>query len=258
MRGVLCLFFAISFFASLLGCGQEGDEQETVPPEVTFVNWGSFLDLREGDIVPGNATFTVGFSKVMEWVEINVSGAEGTTRLTGNQAEWILKPWWPSIGTPTPYDILTRPAEPCFSPIPEGSHTLMVTGRDKSGRNLEGFEPINFTAMGPDCGPPGINGSKCDPRDGATDVDPQQYKEKLVIEFDQQMPEVKVFSTEPEFPYMAELSADNKELIISFADGYTMPGGTTFCIQLVGSDMAGIMFGSWPEPEEYSFTTKAE
>jgi hypothetical protein len=89
-------------------------------------------------------------------------------------------------------------------------------------------------------------------------VDPQQYKEKLVIEFDQQMPEVKVFSTEPEFPYMAELSADNKELIISFADGYTMPGGTTFCIQLVGSDMAGIMFGSWPEPEEYSFTTKAE
>ena len=79
MRGVLCLFFAISFFASLLGCGQEGDEQETVPPEVTYVNWGSSLDLREGDIVPGNATFTVGFSKVTESVEINVSGAERTT-----------------------------------------------------------------------------------------------------------------------------------------------------------------------------------
>jgi len=249
LRKVLCLFFTISLLASLLGCGDEEDEQE--PPRVTYVKWCDMHDLREADLIPV-ATINVGFSKAMGWVEVDVSGAKGTTHLNRDKAEWV--PHWPTKATP--YDMLTQPADPCYSPISEGSHTLMITGRDKSGQELEGFEPINFTVLPPECDPPGIYGSECDPRDGATNVDPQRYREKIEVEFDEPMQEVRVFSTEPEFPYTAELAPDKRTLVISFADGYTMPAGTRFCIQLVGSDMAGIMFGNWPEPEEYSFTTK--
>jgi hypothetical protein len=245
MREVLCLFFTISILASLSGCGDEEDEQE--PPRVTYVSIG------EGDIAPSYVVITVRFSKEMEWVEINVSEVAGITYLlTRNKAEWRVK--WPRI--PSPYDILSQTAYPWYGPIPEGSHTLMITGRDRSGEELEGFEPINFTVIPPGHSPPGIYGSECDPRDGATNVDPQQYKEKLVIGFNESMSEVKVLSTEPEFPYTAELIAEARKLIISFAQGYTMPEGTAFRIELVGVDLTNTAFDSWPEPEVYSFTTK--
>ena len=253
MRLIVAALFicAIGFFAFLSGCDREtGEEADPGPPKVTFVN------LDEGGRLPGNAIIVVTFSSEMEWVKIAVSGADGNVHLSGSQAEWA------AIDTnrlhpPPPYDILSQPVGPCYGPMSPGPHTLTITGQNKSGQELEEFKPISFFAVSLDCAPPAIYDKECDPVNGAADVDPQKYSEKLVIKFHDLMAEVKVFQTEPEFPYTVEVSTDATELIISFTDGYTMPEKTRFTIELVGTDRAGNAFASWPKPEVYSFVTMA-
>jgi len=73
---------------------------------------------------------------------------------------------------------------------------------------------------------------------------------------------VKVFATNPEFPFTEELSADRRTLTISLLNGYTMPYDTNFTIKLFGASVGCrplIKYPHYnnchPEPAEYSFKT---
>lgn len=246
MRRYIRLRFAIGFLVLALGCGEE-KPKEVGPPKII-----STVPLA-GGIIASNSAINVAFDREMSQVEINVSGEEGHTHLAANQATWI--PLRSSLSTQSAYDILSRPAGPCWGPMDKGPHTFTVTGVDKNGQELEDFGPVNFSVVHPDCMPPGIYGEKCEPANGAIEVDPERYREKLIVAFDEPMAEVKVFSTDPEFHFTAELSEDSMSLIISFSGGYTMPAGTKFSIELVGADLAGHAFGTWPKPDVYSFVT---
>jgi hypothetical protein len=103
--------------------------------------------------------------------------------------------------------------------------------------------------------PTTIVGDKCDPKDGSSDINPQDYQEKITVAFNEQMAEVTVHDTNPKFPFTTELDKDT--LIIKFQDGYIMPKNTHFTIWLVGKDPAGNLLQkcSGCYIAEYSFTT---
>lgn len=106
-----------------------------------------------------------------------------------------------------------------------------------------------------------VVGNKCDPADGSSDVNPQDYQdyqdyqEKIRIAFSEPMSEVTVYATDPKFPFTTELN--NDIFTIRFADGYEMPKGTSFTIWLIGKDLAGIDLQKCRgcNIAEYSFTT---
>ena len=133
---------------------------------------------------------------------------------------------------------------------------------DIFGQELEGFEPINFTLVPPDYVRPFILGDECEPEDGETEVDPEEYSEKLVIVFTEIVVDVEVVATQPQFPFTAEVN--EAIFTISFLDGYTMPYDTKFSIELSGADLAGNSVMGYdiekcePKPPEYSFTTKKQ
>jgi hypothetical protein len=210
MRAYLCLLIAISSSVLMLGCEEEKEELiPLVPPKVVNTN------PKEGDKIRGNASIIATFSKKMKFAEISVSGAEGVTTLKDATAVWM-------------------PSQP-MSP---GTYTLMITGADMSGQELVGFEPITFE-VGFDTEPhPGIDNDKSDPKDGAIDVDPESYSEKLVVSFNEPVSEVKVVKTDPEFPFTTELIYGWMTLEIRF-QGYNMPNNTKFTIVLDATDMAG-------------------
>ena len=92
--------------------------------------------------------------------------------------------------------------------------------------------------------------------DGAVDVDPAEYAEKLLLVFNEPLVEVEVLSTRPEFPFTAELIQnvdilETKSLEIKFLD-YTMPRGKMFIIAVKAMDLAGNS-----AQLEYSFATIA-
>jgi len=115
-------------------------------------------------------------------------------------------------------------------------HTLTVTDKDMFGQEIEGFIPINFVVIPPDCPKPRIDGNKSDPKDGAKDVPPKKFTGKLDVVFDRRLSKVKVINTTPSFPFVEEVSSEglSTTLTISFLDGYVMPYDTVFTIELVG------------------------
>lgn len=284
MWNIFCLTFVASFFVFMLGC-DEDISSEVGPPEVLNVSVGGRLPpgwssgLSEGSaIFSGSGEIIATFSKEMEWVEIDISCAMGATTLepNGKKAVWkhasikygdlgfdtsdieILE-WWLSKSVPPDF------AETWILGlyIPPGEHTLTINGADKSGQELEGFNPINFTVFGPDMDPPMIDDDRCDPKNGAENVDPQEYMERIAVTFDEAMSRANVFATDPGFPFNEEISADGKSLIISFSDEYSMPYNTEFTIKSTGVDMAGTQLSlirydikhCEPERAIYSFTT---
>ena len=102
---------------SLVSCAKE--LHEPLPPEIVSIN------ISEGQRIVGNETIIVEFSKEMESVSIEVSGALGATSLTGKTAEWT-----PSMD------------------ISLGTHTLIITGTDETGYDLEETISIGFIVMG--------------------------------------------------------------------------------------------------------------
>lgn len=102
-----------------------------------------------------------------------------------------------------------------------------------------------------------VVGDKCDPADGSSEVNPKNYRDKIVIAFSELMSEVTVYATEPKFSYTTELN--NDVFIINFKDGYIMPKGTRFTVWLRGTDLAGIELEKCEgcHIAEYSFTTIA-
>jgi len=134
------------------------------------------VSIEEGAKIAGNMPITVNFSKEMKAVDIEVSGATGTTTL---DPEGWKATWTPSTA------------------IPEGTHILTITGTDTEDQELEEFEPISFTALPPDTTPPDIDAAACEPKNGEIDIDPQKLT-TIKIVFTEEMSEAKVDSFEPE------------------------------------------------------------
>lgn len=279
-----CLILIIGFFALISGCDEDANTQETETPKVLSVSVGGELPpgwsnhLKEGSLVfPGTDTIVADFSKRMEWAEIDISCATGTTTLdsNGEKAVWeAASVKYSDLGFDSSdigilEEVLDREVPPDFAETwtialypPAGIHTLTINGADAFGQELK-FTPINFTVTPLDMDPPMIGDSKCDPRNGAENVDPQKYAGKIVIAFDEAMSEVDILDTDPEFPFNERLSADSKALVISFGSGYTMPYNTKFTVKLTGLDLAGTrlllirydIYNCEPERVIYSFTT---
>jgi hypothetical protein len=219
MRAYLCLLIAISSLVFMLGCEEE-EKEDLEPPKVV-----NTLPMA-GDQIPPNAIISVIFSKQMKSVEISVSDAEGITKLQGKTATWT------SVSDMLP-----------------GAHTLTVIGTDIHGQELVGFTPVEF-GVSDECSlPPEFDNDMCDPKNGAIDVEPESYQEKLVVAFNEPLSKAKVVATDPKFPFTAELMDDGRTLEIKFRK-YIMPNNTKFTITLDVADLA-----SNGATLEYSFTT---
>ena len=250
MRGLFCLLLVISFLALMSGCDEDTTPLEHPLRVVSVAPSG-------GDIAT-NSIISVTFNNAMESVRIYVLDSPwnpcftltGATHFIGGKtATWTAGGEWESF-------------------MPAGEITLMITGTDIFGQELEEYGPISFTMHHPDCAPcmlcmpPRIVGNECDPQDGETGVDPEKYSEEIIIVFSESMGNVEVVDTDPLFNFTANLN--ERAFTISFLDGYTMPYETRYSIELSGADLAGnsIMGYDWekcePELPEYSFTTKAE
>jgi hypothetical protein len=238
----------------MLGC----DENHT-PEELELLRVFD-VSVREGAKIATNQNITVTFNKKMESVEISITCAAGNTVLdsNGRKATWISLPYSPPGFETLPWAL--------WDGIPPGPHTLTVTGTDVFGQELQGFAPINFIVLGPDCHAPGIADDKCDPKPDST-VDPQKYPNKLTIVFDgeagNRVTNIKVVNTRPRFPFTEELSPDGLTFTIWLLDGYMMPYNTKFDIMFVGKSGCLPMHGfsptdCQPVPVNYSFKTMAK
>ncbi len=185
------------------------------------------LTISEGMEIPANAPITAIFSRQMTHVDIKVTGTTGTTILSGDGKSAT---WTPS------------------QDMAQGAHTLTITGRDTFDQELE-ILTITFKAIAPDRIPPAIVDAKCDPKNGATGIDPDAYRE-IVIAFNEAVVSAKVTATDPEFRFSSRFKADHTALVISLMS-YRFPNETTCTVGIRAADLAG------NEAElKYSFTTK--
>ena len=220
---IFALLTAASMLIWIAGCGDDVEEEEKgPPPEVKAIS------ITEGAQVAGNTAITITFSKAMSSVDVTVTGATGAVTVDGKVATW----------KPSP-------------DMPQGAHTLTGSGTDMEDQSVD-FGPVNFTAAAADNEPPTLNGGACDPKDGATGVDPAGYPEKIVIAITDNVgvASAKVTAAEPEFNFTEEL-ADGK-LTVNFLK-YSMPNETEFNITVEAKDGAGNT-----AELEYSFTTMAK
>ncbi len=114
MRGFAFVLQGVLLCLLLTCCTEDIIEPE--PPEVTYVS------VSPGVEVANDQTIVVTFSKKMESVSIDVSGATGDTSLIGTTATW----------TPS-------------GAMPPGDHTLTITGQDEFDLDLDFI--ISFTVM---------------------------------------------------------------------------------------------------------------
>ena len=220
MRKYLCPITVIRLLAFLPGCDEDEPVVDSEPPKVVSTN------PEEGWRVAGNAQFIVTFNRPMDSVEIAVSGVKGTTHVAGNRATWV-----------------------AVSPMSPGQYRLTATGTDMHGQKLAEDVSINFVVGF--CGPffPQIVDDECKPKNGATGVDPQEYREGIILVFDKEVLEVKIISTDPEFLFTTELTHNYKVLEIKFHE-FTMPNNTKFTLILEPVGLAGNK-----AELKYSFTT---
>jgi len=132
MRKTFCLLFVISFFVFILGCDEDIALEE--PPKVVGVS------VEEGPVF-SFYPITVTFSREMESVEISVSSSSCPATTTLDSTRKIAT--WRQFYVPPGLD--EEWAIPLLMPV--GKHTLMVTGTDILGRQLEGFTPIDFEVV---------------------------------------------------------------------------------------------------------------
>lgn len=215
----LCLILSIGFFALIYGCDEEPEPKADLrlPEVVSTVP-------SQGASVPGNAMITFTLNKPLAEAQVEVEGATGNISIVGKAVIFTLS-----------------------EPYPAGPVTLTLTGTDRYGQELEEFT-LQFTAASC-CHGPEIDGAECKPKDGEVNVAPDEYPEKLVIAFDEDLSNAKVVSIKPEFAFTDALGEDGKTLEISFVD-YTMPYETGFTIALEATDLSGNVSSL-----EYSFKT---
>jgi hypothetical protein len=110
----------ICCIVTLFACGKDNPiSPMVISPQVLIV------DVSQGEQIAELRPITVKFNKEMAHVEIMIDGPDGpkgTVALKGDTAVWT----------------------PSSSTISPGSHTIFVTGTDKSGQQLINFNPIMF------------------------------------------------------------------------------------------------------------------
>jgi hypothetical protein len=202
---IFALLVAASMIVMMVGCGED---EELDPMEVKTVS------VAEGATIAGNSTITVSFSNALDSADIQVSGAAGTTAVSGKTATW----------TPT-------------GDIPPGAHTLSGSGTDADGQSAD-IGPVNFTAAAADNEAPTLDDDSCDPKNGADGVDPADYPESIFIALSDNIgvTEAKIVSRSPEFNYTEELGADG--LTVNFLK-YNLSNEETIEITVMVSDAAG-------------------
>jgi hypothetical protein len=217
--------FALLAVASMLiwiaGCGGDDDEEEDLGP-VPVVE--STIPAA-GATIAGNASVTFTLNKTL--AEVTVAGAAGTATIAGKIVTF----------TPT-------------GDMPAGPVTLTLTGADSGGQEVT--HSLSFTAGAVDKDAPALDGGNCDPKDGASGIDPADYPEKIVIAFNEVVSEATVTAKDPDFKSTDEVAADGMSLVLAFLQ-YSMPNETPFTIKVAVKDAAG------NEAElEYSFETMAK
>jgi len=221
MKYLFCPMLIISLFVFISGCGEDPEPQPQPkgPPRVVSTS------PEEGEAHPAHAM--VIFTLNQEMSSVAISGAPGDTVIKGKNV--------------------------CFTPLgqlPDGTITLIITGTDMQNRELEPFT-LTFTAVriGE---PPSIDGFNCDPKEGASDVDPSKYLDGFRVAFSDRLSRAQITSTKPEFDYALTIDASRMQLMVKFLD-YTIPYETSFEIKITATDVAGNS-----RDVTYSFTTMAK
>lgn len=189
----------------MVGCGGSDDDttKDTKPPTLVSSTPAS------GGTIASNGQVTLVFSEKMGSASVN--GTAATLGADGKTATWT--------GTLTP-----------------GAATLAVTGADVAGNELAAVS-ISVTVTSPDTTAPDIAADKCDPKNGATGVDPASVS-KITIVFTETMGSAKVDAFEPaDAKIDSALSGDT--LTISFLGGYKLGNEMTIKATLSGADGAG-------------------
>lgn len=146
------------------------DEEKGPAPRVESVS------ISPGQEMAGNKAIVITFTKEMGSVQVEVSDAAGITALNDSQAVW------------TPAEIISP-----------GSHTLTVEGKDIFGQPLGTFEPVPFLVTEPDVTPPSIDGGKCNPKNGALNLDTEKYKGTtiFIVAFTEPLESAKIVFVRP-------------------------------------------------------------
>jgi hypothetical protein len=203
---IFALLTAASMLLWIAGCGDDDGEEEAVDPPV-FESWS----VAEGSELAGNASISANVDKKPDEATITVTGATGTTTIAGKVITWV----------PT-------------GDIPPGAHTATLSASNAGG-DVEGAVPLNFTAIAPDVTDPEL--ATCDPKNGASGVDPEDYPETITVGFSEAVTAT-ITSKDPDFKSTEEMSADGKTMTITFLQ-YTMPNETPFEIVIEATDNSG-------------------
>ena len=229
-RILLVVSFIIAFL--MVGCdkdsenGIENDSENPCPQPIRVLSMSTPV---YGE-VPSNSSISIDFyAGGFDFLEISVSGATSTTRLDANTAIW------------TPVEDMSL-----------GVHTLTIDAR-RGKCKLEEFTSFVFRVVGPDKTPPKIVDAKCDPENGAMDVNPEDYTDEITIIFSESMLEVDVTSASLDV-YSWRLSRGEYIKISTEARENRLPYDTEFRATLSGIGYAGNGLAT----TEYSFTTMKE
>jgi hypothetical protein len=187
----------------MIGCG---GEEETTVVAPTLVSTSP----AAGGEIAANGSITITFDKSMKSVTVNGTAAT----VSGKTAVWK------SATDLTP-----------------GPVTLTIDGTSTDGGVLA-TATVALTAVAPDTTAPDIVGDSCNPKNGASGVDPATVS-NIVIVFTEAMGSAKVASFEPADAKVDSKLTDDKTLTISFLGGYKLGNEMEVKVTLSGSDKAG-------------------
>ncbi len=202
----------------MIGCGGDDEEKDTTPPELKSASPAS------GATLPANATITLTFSEKMGSVTVSPGtatlGADGKTATVAPAGE--------------------RPA---------GALTISVNGSDVAGNAMTAAS-LSYTVTASDKDAPKIDDAACDPKNGATGVDPAKVSEIKIV-FNEPMATAKLDAAgDLEGKVSAEFDK-NKTLKVSFLGGFKLGNEMEIKLTISGTDLAGNALAT----TTYSFTT---
>ena len=227
MLSILALLMAASMLFWLVGCGGDDDDDDddcgdNVAPKVASV-------APNGGTVSLNTTITVALNKAVDTITITLGGDAITASSTDNKTY-------------------------TFTPTKEGAgQALAVTAEDSCGDGLDpAFAGATFDVLPEDKEAPTIEGGDCDPKDGASGVDPADVTEIKIV-FSEDVKDIEVTSFEPSDANV-DPSVDGATVTINFLGGFALGNETEVEVVLSGTDLAGNDLAD----TEYSFTTMAK
>ena len=206
---ILALLMAASMLFWLAGCGGDDDDDDcadNVAPKVNSV-------APNGGVVSLNTNITVTLSKPVDSISITFGGAAVTPTTTDNK-------------------VFT------FTPTKEGAgQALAITAEDACAASLDpAYAGATFEVAAADPDPPELVGDSCDPKDGATGIDPVTVT-GITLVFSEALAKATVDLVEPDENINAVLDGDT--VTIEFLGGWTMGNEVAVDISIAAEDLAG-------------------